>query len=349
MFNILEKLKSEKFKREIKAELRYLKIILWEFKWSLFFFFTILTVSSILLHIGTEEENRSILKSINSAMHLIFMDQPIEFPQRIYLQILFLLLPIIGLGIIAEGLIRFIVLLFNKKSKMEVWQMALASTYSNHTVVCGLGKVGYRVVKRLIYSKNDIIVVEKNPKNSFFKEMEDHNIPVILGESNNKDILKQARIQTAKALVLVTDNDLVNLESGLIAKELNQDLRIIMRMFDPNLAKFIKEEMKFRTFSTSEIAAPTFASAVFSDNIINAIDIDGTEANMARYIVPENSKLIGIKLSDIEREYDITFLLHQNSSKRDVHPSPDIIIASKDLIIFLAPTESLLKIEKYLK
>lgn len=337
-----------KFKRYIRAEIRYLKILLYEFKWTLIIFFFLLLFCSLWIYINYSNDKLGYLESLNLTLHLMFMDQPVEFPHSFSVQVLFILLPIFGFGIIAEGLIRFMVLLFNKKSKMEVWQMALASTLNNHIVVCGLGKVGYRVVMRLLKTNKDICVIESQNKNQFYKEIEEHNIPIIIGECQNKEILKQARIQNASALVLATDNDLVNLETALLAKEYNSQLRIVMRTFNPNLAGFIQKNMGFRTFSTSEIAAPALASAVFSDNIIHAIDIDGTEANIARFTVPKNSALIGKKIIDIEREYDITFILHQNRNSRDVHPAPDIIINENDTIIFLSPTETLMKIEKIL-
>ena len=64
------------------------------------------------------------------------------------------MVPILGLGVIAEGVIRFGVMLFNKQVRKGEWQVAVASTFRNHIVVCWLGRVGYRVVKQFMARVN---------------------------------------------------------------------------------------------------------------------------------------------------------------------------------------------------
>lgn len=346
---IIDKIfKSDAMKRYFKAEFRYLKILFWEFKWSLIIFFSLILISSTLMYLRFDTP-LSFMESLNISMHLIFMDQSSNFPKDLVSQLVFLFLPVVGFAVIAEGLIRFMVLLFNKKSRMEVWQMALASTMNNHVVVCGFGKIGYKVGERLRNSGLEIVVIEKDPNNKFLKRITDTQIPIIIGECENRDILKQANVQKASSIVVLTDNDLVNIEVGMMVKEIKPSLRIVIRLFNPELAEFVEKNTGIRSFSTSSLAAPAFASAVFSDNIIHALDIDGTEANMARYKVPDNSPLIGKTIHEIEKKYDITFVLHQNKSKRDVLPAPEIVLAKDDLIIFLSRTETLVELEKLLK
>ena len=42
--------------------------------------------------------------------------------------------------------------------------MAVASTYNQHTVLVGLGHLGYRVIQKLHEMEENVVVVEINPK-----------------------------------------------------------------------------------------------------------------------------------------------------------------------------------------
>ena len=54
-------------------------------------------------------------------------------------------MPIIGIGILAQGLADFGSAIFNRKTRNKEWEMAVASTLNKHTILVGLGHLGYRV------------------------------------------------------------------------------------------------------------------------------------------------------------------------------------------------------------
>ena len=66
------------------------------------------------------------------------------------MQPLFFLLPIVGLGAIADSVIRLAFLIFTRKQNLPEWNRMLASLCRNHFVVIGVGKVGYQVIKELL-------------------------------------------------------------------------------------------------------------------------------------------------------------------------------------------------------
>ena len=81
---------------------------------------------------------------------MIFFQPTLEFPRSSWLEFLYFVIPIVGLGVLADGVMRFGVMLFNKRARKEEWQVALASTFRHHVVVCGLGKVGFRAVRQIL-------------------------------------------------------------------------------------------------------------------------------------------------------------------------------------------------------
>jgi hypothetical protein len=68
-----------------------------------------------------------------------------EFPSTWYLEIFFFIMPVVGIGILAQGLADFGILFFNRSERSKEWEMAVASTFSNYIVLIGLGHLGFRV------------------------------------------------------------------------------------------------------------------------------------------------------------------------------------------------------------
>jgi phosphoglycerate dehydrogenase-like enzyme len=85
--------------------------------------------------------------------------------------VLLFVVPILGLGVIAEGVIRFGVMLFNKQVRKGEWQVAVASTFRNHIVVCGLGKLGYRVVEQLLQFGEEVVGIEQREEGRFVERL----------------------------------------------------------------------------------------------------------------------------------------------------------------------------------
>ena len=73
------------------------------------------------------------------------------------------IMPVLGIGMLAQGLAEFGVMFFNRRSRGKEWEMAVASTYTNHIVLVGLGHLGYRVVKILREMGEDVVAVSLSP------------------------------------------------------------------------------------------------------------------------------------------------------------------------------------------
>lgn len=100
-------------------------------------------------------------------MHPHLYRTVLPFPEQWYLQTLMFVIPILGLVGVADGLPRFGSALVNKQSRGQKWEVAMASTYSNHVIVCGLGKLGCRTVLELVKFGREVVGIELNPDGVF--------------------------------------------------------------------------------------------------------------------------------------------------------------------------------------
>jgi Trk K+ transport system NAD-binding subunit len=139
-----------------------------------------------------------------------------------------------------------------------------------HVIVCGLGNVGFRVVEELVGYGERVVVLEVARDNRFVGTARRLGAAVIHGDGTVREVLRQANAASARAVVAATSNDLVNLEIALLARDLNPDQRVVLRLADPHLAHSLREAANVRlAFSVSALAAPAFVAALFGDRVLN--------------------------------------------------------------------------------
>ena len=114
---------------------------------------------------------------------------------------------------------------------------------SDHVIVCGLGTVGARVLELLTERGVAVVGVEHSEAAPGVLTAHRLRIPVVIGDSSNEEILRSAGVQRCQAVIAITDGDITNLESAIIARELNKGARIVMRMFDHDLAQRVEEQL----------------------------------------------------------------------------------------------------------
>lgn len=336
---------NKPFRRYLVASWRDVQILFREFRVSLLIFAGILLVGAITLdrlYAPGTEQDLSFSEALYAVFTLIFFQPTVDFPDVWYLQLFFFVVPLIGLGVIAESVVRFGVTLFGRRTGRREWQVALASTCKNHIVVCGLGRDGSRVVEQLVKFDEEVVGIERNPEGQFVKSIHELGVPVIIGDARRKETLVEAGVERACAIVICTEDDLANLAIALEARELKPDIKVVMRMFDSELAKKVEKSFGIHAaFSTSALAAPAFAAAATQTQITHAFYVDGELLNVSEIRVQPASGLVGKSLEQLEKELDLSVILYKGRGKMDLHPAPHIRLHGDDRIVVLAALDAL--------
>lgn len=284
----------------------------------------------------------SPLQAIFLMLQMIFLQANTEFPSIWYLQLFFFIMPIIGIALLSAGVANLGAKLFNKAERGQDWEVALASTFSDHVIVSGLGKLGYRVVLQLLNFGQSVVAIEQDIHKPFIRLVRELDVPVILGDARLRDALVKARIDRASAIVCCTENDLTNLDIALDAREMQPHIKIVLRMFDEDLAKKIERGFGIHTaFSTSGLAAPAFAAAATHAHIDYSFYVGSQLLNVSQVVVTDNSPMNGKTIEDIERAYDLTIVMHQTATESKMHPHSDEVINTGDLLVVFASLETL--------
>lgn len=295
-----------------------------------------------LLYTHTTIHDLSYSESAYAVFSMIFFGQSLPFPSKWYLQIFFFVMPIIGLALIVQGIIRFGVMLFNKSARGGEWQVAIASTYRDHVVVAGIGRLGFRIVQHLLEFGEDAVGIEINPEGEFVQRVMSWRVPVIIGNATHPDVLRQAGVDRASAIIPCTENDLTNLEIALVAREIREDIHVVLRMFDYDMAQKVARGFNIPTaFSTSALAAPAFARAATRADITHAFYVADQLLNVSEMSIDPASSLIGQRVCDLEHQLDFTMILHSRDGRVDLHPDPDIRLQAGDRICVFASLDVL--------
>ena len=117
-----------------------------------------------------------------------------------------------------------------------------------------------------------------------------------------REVLEELRLGTARALVAATSDDLVNLSTALNARVLRPDLRVVVRLFDPDFAMRVQRGFRIRfTRSVSHLAAPAFAAAAVGSEVVATVPVgDRRVVLFARLRVPAGSQLEGRLASSLD-------------------------------------------------
>ena len=134
----------------------------------------------------------------------------------------------------------------------------------DHVVVCGVGTTGTTIIEALDRTGVRCVAVERDEDAldaAFVKRL---RLPVVIGDIAAGTTLDGLRLGSARALLAVTKDDMANLQCALLARARAPGLRVVLRMFDPDLAARVERTTGiYLSRSVSALAAPAFVAAIF--------------------------------------------------------------------------------------
>ena len=179
-------------------------------------------------------------------------------------------------------------------------------------IVCGLGQVGRRVVEFLRVAGVPVVVIDTRPANGADLPP---GVEFVLGDCRKRETLERAGVATARGVVIVTSEDLVNISAALLVRSLNPQCRVVARMFNQNLLTRLGSAVQNMTaLSVSALTAPLLALSALTGEALGAFPFDADTHLIAEIPVPAGSSLVGRTLSDVARQYRWLVLAHRDGS-----------------------------------
>ena len=335
---------------QIRIYLRYAAYLLHEFRWSLGVFWGLVLVVGWVLHtyFHSLESDRplSYPEACYGVFLMIFLESYLPFPREWYLQPLFFLVPILGLGAIVDSLVRLGYMTFTRKQRLPEWQQLVASLYRDHVVVVGLGKVGYEIVKGLLEMHVPVVAVERSgAESSLIEELIDREVPVVRGDARTRKTLELAGVSRARSVVLATSDDLTNLDAGLTATDLNPKVDVVLRLFDESLAAKVRGAFAMPAISTSRVAAPAFIAAATGRRIYQDFHLAGQRLNLVDLTVQAGGNLAGKTVGEVQKDGSVNVVMHSGPAGVNANPGDEIVLLAGDELLVVATSDRLIALE----
>jgi Trk K+ transport system NAD-binding subunit len=213
-----------------------------------------------------------------------------------------------------------------------------------HVIVAGLGNVGTRIIEQLHDLGIDVVGVDKSSEAEGIPVAKRLGIRVVIGETQREETLRAAGIGHSRALVSVTDSDVANLETALNARALAAAPRIVVRLYDDDLAARVQRTIDNTVSrSTSYLAAPAFAAAVLDHQVLRTIAVGRHVLLMAEVAADSGSGLAGRVVAEVHQPGLLRVIALRRAatggggdSGVDWSPSPGYVIQPGDRIVLLA-------------
>lgn len=217
----------------------------------------------------------------------------------------------------------------------------------NHVILCGLGRVGYRVLLELEQFDTEVTVVEADTTGPFVTIATERGTPIVFADARNADVLVSAGLERARAVIAATDDDLTNVEIALDARDIRPDIRVVLRLFDQRLASKIVSSFDIDVaFSAPALAAPAFAAAAVDPSVEDTFYVGDVLFVHSAFWVPSDSSLPKRTVWEAWGEYEInTLKFTDKSGSEDWHPGPAKHFPSGCKVALVGPYEQVQRLQ----
>jgi Trk K+ transport system NAD-binding subunit len=212
----------------------------------------------------------------------------------------------------------------------------------DHVVVCGLGSIGYRVVEQLASAGVPVVAAELQERARFLPAVRRLGVPTLIADTRLVETLRALHIAQARCLVAATNDDVANLETALHARALNPDLRVVLRLFEPDLAARVERAFGIHiSRSVSALAAPAFAAAAVGQRVLATVPVGARAVVVAQARIEAGSWAAGRSVAALERDAECRVLLVADGARREWRPDGDTALAAGQELTVVATRQGL--------
>ncbi len=242
------------------------------------------------------------------------------------------------LGLIADRILS---------SKFEFLLRRPPIPQSDHVVLVGLGRLGQRIATLLHdLGQQFVCLTAVSEQRDFMPQVPLVCDAIVKG-------LTVVNLSTAKSVIMVTDDQMLNLEIALIARDaamkMNTQISLVMRTYDQRFSEHIAGLLPdIRSFCAYSLSAEAFVGAAFGENILSLFRLQDQTVLVTEYEIEANDTLNGKILAQVAYGYGVVPIFHDSHEHRDTKlmPSDDTLLSVGDRLVVLATINGLRRIER---
>jgi len=222
----------------------------------------------------------------------------------------------------------------------------------NHIIVVGLGSFGIRVVSDLTAAGYDVAVIERDENNRYLSTAADLDVPVIFGDATLRQTLDSARVDHARAVAVLTQDDMVNIEIGIVLREMlgprvmpevvRPDVPLVLRVYDPVLGGAVAQRFGFENVrSTVDLAVPWFIGAAMGLQVLGTFSVGQRSFTVGGMHVAAGSELDGLRMFELSTQTRVIAITRADAPV-ELRPRRDARLRGGDTVYLVGPYRELL-------
>lgn len=320
----------------------FLRVVGARFRARLLLLALILVVGALLFIRFEPEKAHSLARAMFFTWCLAFGEFPEEFPAHPVLRGAFFLTPVLGLTIIIESIVDFALTLRDRRRSEHSWCATMAHSLSDHIVLVGLGRLGFRTYRMLRKLNEPVVVIERKPDAEFLEDVRHDGVPLLIGDARRDASLIEANIARARSIILATNDDLANLEIALDARRYNPNVRVVLRMFDQHMADKVRGGFNIHiAMSQAAISAPTFAMAAIEPSIVATTVVGDRLLVTQRWVARQDNPICDKTVGELLETHRFSVLELRRGEETQLFPPPRTTIRAGDQLVVQGTFEAL--------
>lgn len=217
---------------------------------------------------------------------------------------------------------------------------------NNHVIICGFGRNGKESAQILYNNKIPFVVLEE--KEEALTDLNFEVTHLIKGNATRDEVLLDAGIKNARALISTLPVDADNLFVVLTARQLNPAITIISRASQDTSVNKLKIAGANNVIMPDKIGGAHMATLVMLPDVVELISILGTRSNH-QFRVAELKVENSITLSELDlwNKTNCTILgIKGDGNKYIINPLSSYIINSGERLIVMGSDEQIQEAKK---
>ena len=195
---------------------------------------------------------------------------PLSFHGRLFASFLMIIgvtTVFVSIAVMGETLLRLEMTDYFGRKRRD----RMLKNIAGHYIVCGAGRVGRSVIEELIRSETDVVLIDNSIDRA--KWATNKGVITLVGDATKDEVLRQARVDTARGLVAAISSDAENVYVALSAKVLNPNLVIAARATDEQAEEKLRRAGATTVFTPYAFIGHRLAQSMLRPHVVSFLDV----------------------------------------------------------------------------
>jgi voltage-gated potassium channel len=217
----------------------------------------------------------------------------------------------------------------------------MIQSLSEHHVICGFGRVGRQVARDLKTAGHSFVVVDQDPGNRDHAEA--IGAPFIAGQPSDDEVLHEAGIESARAVLACVDSDAENIFVTLTARELRPEITIVARASVSDSEKKLLRAGANRVISPYKTSGTEMARLALHPQVTGVVDV-APEYRMEEIEVSDDCDGAGQSIEQVRGSATIV-AVRRESGEVEPQPAPEDVLRPGDVVVAMGTDEAMDRLE----